>query len=314
VRDRLRGREIELSGEREHFPAALLARPVLRRADRLRDDPVPAVREPPLRILVSARFDELEELAVRHRTRGELERLREDLVAGSFVVEREPGAVVTDRVEAAFEPEEPQRRRGDRRGRGALPVAGPQRIQREEVLQVGQHQLLVLLLVVEPELERGRRLAVEQARDSAVDVRAVLEDFPEVGSRHLPAHRPGHALADRVVVGIEEEIEARVEAPVAGVRAGEDERLEEPAGVREVPPDRARVRHRLGRAVLGRERFRDALRRAPHRVVPRGEALGGDRSGSHSATPRASASTSRGTSRAGVEHSATRTAPASGTT
>ena len=61
-------------------------------------------------------------------------------------------------------------------------------------------------------------------------------------------------LADALVVAVEEHPEARVEGREAGLEALEQEGLEEPGDVREVPLRRAGVGHRLHLAVLGRER------------------------------------------------------------
>ncbi len=57
-------------------------------------------------------------------------------------------------------------------------------------------------------------------------------------------------VADRVVVGVEKGPECRMVRTVARQTRLEQESLEKPAGVREMPLDRARVGHRLNRAVL----------------------------------------------------------------
>ena len=81
--------------------------------------------------------------------------------------------------------------------------------------------------------------------------------------------RVADAVADGVVVGIEEHPEPRVERPVAGDVALENEGLEKPRRVREMPLHRARVGHRLQRAVLGGQRSRQL----EGRCACRGEAL-----------------------------------------
>src|SRR5438046_1893799 len=61
------------------------------------------------------------------------------------------------------------------------------------------------------------------------------------------------ARADRLVIGVEKIGKGRVERTVAGVERAEDEGLEKPAGVRQMPLRRAGVGHRLDRLVLGRQ-------------------------------------------------------------
>jgi hypothetical protein len=60
-------------------------------------------------------------------------------------------------------------------------------------------------------------------------------------------------LADTLVVAVEENAEGGVEGNETGLEALEQERLEEPGDVGEVPLGRARVGHRLHLAVLGRQ-------------------------------------------------------------
>src|SRR5512143_498571 len=72
------------------------------------------------------------------------------------------------------------------------------------------------------------------------------------------------ARADALVIGVEAIFEALVEHAIAGQEALQQEGLEEPGGVREVPFGRARIVHRLDdlvliaqwRRKLGRERAR----------------------------------------------------------
>ena len=71
----------------------------------------------------------------------------------------------------------------------------------------------------------------------------------------MPASRTRLTSADTLVVGVEQEIELRIERAVAGEIRFEDHRLEEPGRMREMPFCRARVGHRLhGRVGVGQGR------------------------------------------------------------
>ena len=78
---------------------------------------------------------------------------------------------------------------------------------------------------------------LEEALDGGVDVGAVGEDgvegrAGEGGAEFLLGH-----VAEGVVVAVEEPVEVGVEGLVGGDELAEDEGLEEPAGVGEVPFD-----------------------------------------------------------------------------
>ena len=74
------------------------------------------------------------------------------------------------------------------------------------MLEIGQHQLLMLLLVVEPDfddvgdlaLELG--VALEETVHVLVDVRSIGFRFLETGTGHDAAARPRKLLTHRVVV------------------------------------------------------------------------------------------------------------------
>ena len=74
------------------------------------------------------------------------------------------------------------------------------------------------------------------------------------GAVSSPRCGPRMARAERLVVGVEKVEEARVERPVARQVRQQHDRLEEPAGMGQVPLGRAGVRHRLHALVFGRER------------------------------------------------------------
>ena len=95
---------------------------------------------------------------------------------------------------------------------------------------------------------------MEEAVDGGVDVGAVGEDVVERragegGAEFLLGH-----VAEGVVVAVEEPVEVGVEGLVGGDELAEDEGLEEPAGVGEVPFDGAGLGTGLDHEVFGRER------------------------------------------------------------
>lgn len=93
---------------------ALVAVPVERVFQPVLIDPVPAFRGSPLRICVSAAFDEPKIFAVADQARTQIERLQQSFVARQFVVEGETCTSMADRGDAAHEPDPLERcsRRG----------------------------------------------------------------------------------------------------------------------------------------------------------------------------------------------------------
>lgn len=137
------------------------------------------------------------------------------------------------------------------------------------MLEIGEDQFLVLLLVVDAEFEqraqfRCQRGIGNELRDVPVDVMAVGEHFRERRTRQQAAFRAWVARPDRDVVGIEQYPELRIEHAVPGARRLEQEGLEKPGRMREVPFDGACIGHRLQRAVFRRQRLRELLRLPPH--------------------------------------------------
>ena len=137
-----------------------------------------------------------------------------------------------------------------------MTVDRAQRIQREQVLDVGQQQFLMLLLVIETERHQGMEFGIDALRQqivhALVDAGAIGQHFGKGWPGQQSALRARMHRPDRLIIGVEEEQPVLVEEPVAGI-AGEHELLEEPGGVGEMPLGRAGLRHRLRHAVLGRQ-------------------------------------------------------------
>ena len=129
----------------------------------------------------------------------------------------------------------------------------------EEVLDVGENQLLVLLLVLEAEHDAGANLvahaALQRLQHPLVDAPAIAANVVEGRTRQQAARGARMTRTDRFVIRVEEVVERRFER-----RPLQHERLEKPGRVGEVPLGRARVRHRLHLAVLRRERSGEEVR------------------------------------------------------
>ncbi len=164
------------------------------------------------------------------------------------------------------------RRRGRRRlRRHGRTHRRPQRVLREQVQQVGEDQLLVLLLVVQPQFDQRAGgvgdAAAQEVAHRVIDVRPVGEHLAQRRARQQATARPLVARADRVVVRVEQETEALVEAPVAVAVRREHELLEEPGGVREVPLAGTRELGGLRRQVGVGQAVHEAQRGLAHVMI-----------------------------------------------
>ena len=96
----------------------------------------------------------------------------------------------------------------------------------------------MLLLVMTPEhdqVPRRRRQIVERPHHRNVDVPAIRQDFIERWAGEHPARRPRDAVAFGFVVAVVEEGERGIERTVAPDEVAQEERLEEPCRVGQVP-------------------------------------------------------------------------------
>ena len=142
------------------------------------------------------------------------------------------------------------------------------------MLDVGQHQLLVLLLVLHAECDallqvRIIALRFQQGLHVQVDVLPVGCDFGQRRPRQQSALRPRVHVADGDVVGVEQVVVLLVETPVGGIEVLKHEALEKPGDVREMPLCRADVRHALDDTVLRRQVPAQRKAAIPHLPVGR---------------------------------------------
>ena len=162
-------------------------------------------------------------------------------------------------------------------------VGGQQRVAAEAIEQIHQQQLLVLLLVLQAQLQQGeaglaarRRLPLEQRRQLG---QGPIHPLPP--GQHLADARPAEqpplgarmAGTHRLVVAVEQEAPALrrhrvVQRQPFLQQRPQQELLEEPGGVAQVPLGRAGVRHPLQAEVLGLQRGDQLHTPAAHRQQP----------------------------------------------
>ena len=181
--------------------------------------------------------------------------------------------VMTDLDESALMPQ-PGAHAAGRRRRRAVQQRGPPRMAGQQMQCIGEQQLLMLLLVMETEFQRGRDrgpalvvAARDQLADVQVDVLPVGADLIERRPRQQAPLRSRMARAEAFVIRVEEVVVAVVERLVARQVRAQQQGLEEPARVGLVPFGGTGVLHRLGGLVLGGQRLRQRQRVTPHRLV-----------------------------------------------
>ena len=180
---------------------------------------------------------------------------------GAFIVERKLAAFVADGIAAAWN-FEPCGGMGCPNRRGLLfPVGRGKRIARQDVFDVHQQQFLMLLLVIEPQFEQpcdfrkhGVVSVVNEFENGVVDVGAIVQHLVEAWPCQQAALGSFVLWSDRIVVGIEQHLEGRVEFLIAVDMGDQDEGFEKPIGMREMPFRRTHVRHRLNLLVFRRQR------------------------------------------------------------
>src|SRR5262249_30302969 len=141
------------AAERHRQPSAVAFLPVSGRGPLFRFDARPTVGEPQRWLPVAAVAHELEPFAVAHKPARDAQGTDQDSVRWALVVEREAFAVVSDRMDALREREEAA---GVAARLGRTPadvVGGHRRVLCERMEDVGQHELLMLLLVIQADLE-----------------------------------------------------------------------------------------------------------------------------------------------------------------
>ncbi len=144
---------------------------------------------------------------------------------------------------------------------------------RKSVQDVGQHQFLMLLLMIKADFDQRRdrpqRILfgfMKEFHDCGVDMPPVGGDFVRAGPGQMAALMTGVPRAGAHIIGVEQKSVIGVKGLVAIAVFAEQELLEKPGGMGAVPFRRTRVRHRLDQLILRRKRGGAALG-----LVPDGE-------------------------------------------
>ena len=141
------------SRQRVLVPGTVDLAPVERRLPVALPHRRPSIAEPQVRALIALILHELQILAIRHQTIRQLKGTQKRVVTGRFVIERKP-TICTDRNDPTLmiDPASGVCAVGRARRVQVGAVGGQQRVVAEVELQVGQHQLLMLLLMMEAQL------------------------------------------------------------------------------------------------------------------------------------------------------------------
>ena len=150
-------------------------------------------------------------------------------------------------------------------------VGGGHGTLRERVQDVGEQQLLMLLLVMKTDLENADHLGPlrflhdrEQPLDRFVDMSPEGGDVFAIRPREQPASRARLAWAGRDIVGVEEISEAFVEHAIARETRRQQELLQEPGRMRAMPFRRTGIGHRLHDLILRAQQRGAAFGLGPH--------------------------------------------------
>src|SRR6185503_19107720 len=124
------------------------------------------------------------------------------------------------------------------------------------MLDVGEQELLMLLLVMKSERDRVVLIEVlEKLEHVLVDITAILEYLLDGRSSHETALRTTVSLASLNVVRVEEVRVPRIERHIMRIPLPQNERLEKPARVSQVPLRRTYVGHGAHDVILDLQRL-----------------------------------------------------------
>ena len=225
-----------------------------------------AVHQPQRGRAVAAVLHEGQPFGIGDEVAGEPDRADQGAVRRLFIVEMETVVGMPDGVDALVEGD-PFLSRALRRREAPRRIVGRRdRVLRKGVQDVGQHQFLMLLLVVEADLDQRRQLGeallaggLEELDHGGIDMPAIGGDFVGARAGEVAALVAGVPGTGADIIGIEQKRVVGVEGLVALAVLAEQELLEEPGGMGAVPFGRAGVRHRLDQLVLGAQGSGPAL-------------------------------------------------------
>ena len=256
----------------------------------------PAIGQPQSGLPVATIGHKLAVLATRHQLTRDLMGMQQPLMFGGLIVKHE-GFIETGLADTLntrraghvaanagqplrhFQPVQSWPSRGQPQcGRLVLQwrfmVRRQQRVAREGMENIGEQQLLVLLLVMKPERdERERGLPhcciglFYEVLHGCIHMRAVGHDLAQTGARQQAAHRPRMTWPEGLVIRVEQVKVLLVERAVMHDMRLQHHGLEKPAGMRQMPFCRAGVLHRLDTLVFCRQRCRQGHTVRAHRRI-----------------------------------------------
>ncbi len=120
---------------------------------------------------------------------------------------------------------------------------------------IGEKELLVLLLMIQTDLDDRNKLAqvlgrFNQRTDRGIDVRAIRANFGSSRPGDQTALRPRLPRSGLHVIRIEQISESLVKHAIAGSERTKQELLEKPGDVSPMPFGRTRIRHRLDNLIF----------------------------------------------------------------
>ncbi len=141
-----------------------------------------------------------------------------------LVIEAEAGTRVPDLHESAWQLLEGQARRNAPHRLLAGLVRGQERIAGEQMFEVGEQQLLMLLLVIQSQDHAGGESRVqiragEEDLQVLIDVRSIGQHLGDRRSRQQATLWPAVHRTDRVVIRVEQVAELLVKEPITVQRA-----------------------------------------------------------------------------------------------
>lgn len=257
------------------FPSIRPTPPIQRRLERKLGPPVPAFREPVLGVAIAAITHESQIFGVADEAFSQCKRLQEQRMAWRLVVEAKALPRMPDLYQAALVLHPARRCRGIPGIPIACacacgPVERPRWMARQQVLDVREHQFLVLLFVLQPQFDQcmpARAPFCEKRLHGSIHGISIAHHGIKIGPREQAALGPGVPLAHAVVIGIEQYAERRVERLEVARETLKHKGFEEPCRVRQVPLHGTCIGHGLRAAILGGQGFRQSAGRSTNPAV-----------------------------------------------
>src|SRR5579884_3011129 len=259
----------------------IMSLPIQRSLPALLQNSVPSIGQPQLGTAIAAILHELEILAVGNESVLQTKIAEQNFMMGQLVVETESVTGMTNAHHAAaicF----PFWIYGAARllCLSSLVICRPQRLTPERVFDISENQLLMLLLMLQSEFDvrKQRRMAVriqvpDQLEHVFVNIFAISKYFIERRTRKQAATGTIGMIPDLFVIGVKDGLESLVDRTIPALVWPENEGLEKPCSMGQVPLGRTRSRHRLQHLIFRRKRSNQGDRGAPHLGVPRSQCL-----------------------------------------